>query len=63
MTGAVDLSGLKQRAQQPAGASGGAAPAGALEVTDSATEEVIASVPNGTAADVERAFEDALRDG
>ena len=28
---------------------------GALEVTDSATEEVIASVPNGTAADVDAA--------
>ena len=28
---------------------------GTLEVTDSATEEVIASVPNGTAADVDAA--------
>ncbi len=43
MTGAVDLSGLKQRAQQPAGASGGAAPAGALEVTEANLEtEVLA---------------------
>lgn len=38
MTGAVDLSGLKQRAQPPAGASGGAAPPGALEVTEANLE-------------------------
>lgn len=43
MTGAVDLSGLKQRAQQPAGASGGAEPPGALEVTEANLEtEVLA---------------------
>ncbi len=38
MTGAVDLSGLKQRAQPPAGTSGGAAPPGALEVTEANLE-------------------------
>ena len=43
MTGAVDLSGLKQRAQEPGGASGGAAPSGALEVTEANLEsEVLA---------------------
>ncbi len=43
MTGAVDLSGLKQRAQEPAGASGGATPSGALEVTETNLEaEVLA---------------------
>jgi len=43
MTGAVDLSGLKQRAQEPGGASGGAAPSGTLEVTEANLEsEVLA---------------------
>lgn len=38
MSGAVDLSGLKQRAQQPAGSSGGAAPPSAVEVTEANLE-------------------------